>query len=107
MDPILRATTTSGAVWDDPSEDLLFELLSDIERGDEQFVVVERLSDETGQTYAQSIRNDDGSYLVERRDGTPGKHFDLRMPDMRGAHAVLTAWAHEKPDWRTRGRVRW
>ena len=65
----------SGATWDDPSEDLLFDLFSEIERGNEKFIVVERLADSTGQTYAQSIRNDDGSYLVERREGRPDAHF--------------------------------
>jgi hypothetical protein len=57
----------SGAVWDDPSEDLLYDLLGVVERGNEQFVVVERTSDPSGQTYVQAIRRDEGGWLLERR----------------------------------------
>lgn len=86
----------SGATLDDPSEDLLFELFSDVERGDERFIVVERLADTTGQTYAQSIRNDDGSYLVERQEATETLISSTR-PTMRETHSLLTAWAYELP----------
>jgi hypothetical protein len=103
--PILRASTESGATWDDPSEDLLFELLSDVERGDERFIVVERLGDPTGQTYAQSIRNDDGSYLVERREGHRDAHFQHTASTIREAHSLLTAWAYELPG--LDGQVDW
>ena len=49
----------SGEVLDDPCEDLLFELLTDIDRGEVQSIIVERLADPTGQTYAQAIKNRD------------------------------------------------
>jgi hypothetical protein len=82
---------SSGETWDDPSEDLLLELLMDGERGDETFVVVGRLSDQSDQTYAQVIRNPDGSWLLERRDGSPDEHYQLSFADMRDAHAALHA----------------
>lgn len=97
--PVLRALMESGKTWDDPSEDLIFELLADVDRGEEQFIVLERTSDPSGQTYAQSIRDEDGSYLVERRDGGPEAHFRLTSLTMREAHAVLSAWAFEMPGW--------
>jgi hypothetical protein len=69
--PVLRALTESGAASDDPSEDLIFELLNDIERGDEQFVIIERTEDLSGQTYAQAIKADAGGFLIERVTATP------------------------------------
>jgi hypothetical protein len=98
---VLRAVTASGVVWDDPSEDLLFELLSDIERGEEQFVIVERTLDESGQTFAQSMIQKDGTFVVEHRAGGPSAHFRLRALAMGDAHAALTAWAFELPGWET------
>jgi hypothetical protein len=90
----------SGETYDDPSEDLLFELLSDIERGDEEFFVVERLASVDGQTYAQVRRTDGGQYQVEHRDGGPDRHFQVFTPDMRLAHTLITGWAFELPGWR-------
>jgi hypothetical protein len=88
----LRAFMASGATWPDPSEDLLFELLSDIERGSESFIIVERSDDATGQTFFQAII-EDGVWRVERREGAPERHFFGFVPDTRAAHATLTAWA--------------
>ena len=100
-DAILRATVESGATWDDPSEDLLFELLTDIERGDEEFIIVERLADRSGQTYCQSVQEANGGWLVEYRDGAPNRHYRTVVPDIRAAHVILTTWAFDVGDWRT------
>lgn len=51
-------------------------------------------------TYAQTSRNDDGTYVVEYRDGGPARHFGTVAKDMRSAHALVTGWAQERPDWR-------
>jgi hypothetical protein len=45
------------------------------------------------QTYAQVLRDHDGTYLVERRLGTEETHEATRVPDMREAHQLLTRWA--------------
>ncbi|PYI69792.1 hypothetical protein CVV68_01400 [Arthrobacter livingstonensis] len=92
---ILRAQNESGQTWDDPSEDLLFMLIEDVERGDEAFLIVEDLADSTGQTYVQSIRMSDGTFDVERREGTPDRHYATNVADMRVAHAVVTSWAFD------------
>lgn len=89
----------SGVTWDDPSEDLFFMLLRDIEGDEETFVIVERLSDPSGQTYAQVIRSDDEGWILERRDGGPDRHYRAVFADLRTAHAVLTAWAFELPSF--------
>jgi len=91
----MRALTESGASHDDPSESHLFMLLDDVNRNEEQFVIVERTADRSGQTYAQVIKNTDGSWTVERREGGPSAHFAVEVADMRDAHAALTAWAFE------------
>lgn len=97
--PVLRATTESGVVWDDPSEDLLLEILGDIERGEELFLVVERLSDSDGQTYMQTII-EGGAFVVEHREGSADRHFRAVAGSKRDVHAVFMAWASGEPGWR-------
>jgi hypothetical protein len=98
--PMLRAELESGAITDDPSEGVLLELLSGIERGDEAFLVLERLSDASGQTYMQVRRLKGGSYRVEHREGSADRHFQATAASMREARAVLADWAREAPGWR-------
>jgi hypothetical protein len=98
--PILRAIPENGLTWDEPSEDLLFTLLQDIEDGLGSFLIVEQTADPTGQTYAQVLRRDDGCYIVEHREGDAGHHFGTVVADMDAAHRVLTGWAFQLPGWR-------
>lgn len=98
--PILRATSETGDVIDDPSEDALFMMLSDLEDGQGSFLIVDSLLDPDQLTYAQTSRNDDGTYIVEYRAGGPETHLGTVVPDMRAAHAVLTGWAFDLPGWR-------
>jgi hypothetical protein len=97
--PTLLAISESGEILEDPSEDGLFLLLSDVEAGRAEFLIVERTSDPSGQTYAQSLRLGDGRYVVERRDGAPDRHYKTVALDMRDAHALLTGWAFELEGW--------
>ena len=99
MKAVLRASMESGDSWDDPSEDLIFELLGDIERGDEEFMVIDRLSDKSGQTYAQVTTGADNKWIVERRDGSPDRHYRATCADLRAAHEALTAWAFDLDGW--------
>jgi hypothetical protein len=103
--PALRAELESGAIKDDPSEGALLELLSAIERGDEKFLVLERLSDASGQTYIQACRAGAGAYRVEHREGGADRHFEATAANLREAHAVITDWAREAPGWRQ--ALRW
>jgi hypothetical protein len=84
---------------DDPSEDGLFLMFEDLERGESSFLIVESLLDPSGQTYAQTSRNPDGSYIVEYRAGGPQEHYRTVAADMRSAHALVTGWALDLPDW--------
>jgi len=63
------------------------------------FLIVERTTDPSGHTYAQALRRDDGSYLVEHRDGDAGHHYGTIVADMRTAHQLLTGWAFQLPGW--------
>lgn len=98
--PILRATTERGDTIDDPSEDLLFMLFEDVEQGGGGYLIVDALTDETGQTYAQTSRNKDGSYVVEYRAGSAERHYGTTAADMRTAHALITGWAFDLDGWR-------
>ncbi|SRR5258708_39726850 len=97
--PILRAIPEAGRPWDNPSEDLLFILLEDIEAGEGSFLIIQRTTDPSGHTYAQALRRDDGNYLVEHREGDADHHYGTIVPDMRTAHQLLTGWAFQLPGW--------
>lgn len=100
-EPILRVVTETDESVDDPSEDLLFLLLEGIERGEGSWLIVERLADSSGQTYAQTLRQDDGSYVVEYRAGSPEEHYGTVVGDLRTAHALVTGWAFALPEWQS------
>jgi hypothetical protein len=104
--PKLRARTWSGRTWADPSEDTLFDLLSEMNLR-HRFVIVERLDLEPGgQHFMQVYLNDDMSCQVEFREGGPDLHFQARVEgpfDMVGhekAARVLNDWASGRPGWR-------
>ncbi|WP_233558020.1 hypothetical protein [Tessaracoccus antarcticus] len=96
----LRATTESGDIIDNPSEDALFMMLEEIESGEGSYLIVEFLADRSGQTYAQTSRSSDGSYVVEYRDGSAERHYGTTVEDMRASHALITAWTFQIPGWR-------
>ena len=98
-EPVLRARPEVGEPRDDPSEDALFLLLEDIEAGEGTFLIVERTADLDGLTYIQTLRQEDGSYIVEYREGGQESHLGTTVPDMRTAHRLLTGWAFEQPEW--------
>ena len=96
--PTLRAVTESGVTWDDPSEDLLFEVLADLEHDVEKFFVVHRV--EHDDVYMQILMQEDRTYLLEYRDGDASSHFGAVSADKRLVHEVLVNWAFLSPDFR-------
>ena len=96
----VRASTGTGAKSDDPSSDQLLALLSAVARGEEEFVIVERSSDRSGQTYIQAARNEP-DWVVEHREGSAERHFRTSVADLMAAHTILTAWAFDADEWRT------
>ena len=97
--PLLRVLSESGETHDDPTEEVLLDLLADVEQGHEGFLIVERTDDPSGHTYAQTARLDDGSFTVEYRDGSAERHFATQVVDVRGVYEVLTGWAFGRRDW--------
>jgi hypothetical protein len=97
--PQLRATPEFGPSYDDPSEDALFELLEDLDAGEGTWLIVERVSDATGQSYAQALRREDGHYQVEHREGGPDSHVKTSVGDVRAAHQLMVGWAFQLPEW--------
>jgi hypothetical protein len=75
-------------------------MLDDIEAGEAKYLIVASLRDHSGQTYAQTSRTEDGSYIVEYRDGKPEQNYGTAVRDMRAAHSLLTGWAFDLPEWR-------
>lgn len=75
-------------------------MFEDIEAGESTYLIVDSLRDSTNQTYAQTSRNEDGTYIVEYRDGGPERHYGTVAPDMRSAHALITGWAFAVLGWR-------
>jgi hypothetical protein len=99
---MLRAIPEVGQPCDDPSEDEILTLLHGIENGRGNFLIIERLTDPTRQTYAQIARNDDGTYVVEYRDGSADRHFGTVAADINIANELLTGWALGTDGWHAR-----
>jgi hypothetical protein len=104
-DAVLRATNEAGQACDDPSDGQLFDLISVLDDAN-TFVIVDRLSDPTGNSYAQTMRSIiDGTYLVEYQDGSLDEHYSCDGLDCHTAHALISGWATDAPGWRD--RVSW
>lgn len=99
MEPVLLVRMSSGAEWEDPSEDLLFELLADIDRGEESFLMIERL-DEPGRPLVRVARTRDGRWVGDR-DPRRRESWD----DLRDAHEWLMRWAFRIDDAPTESRT--
>jgi hypothetical protein len=99
---VLPATSESGDVVDDPSEDALLMMFQDLEAGNGTFLIVESVADASGQTFVQAARSDDGTYVVEYRQAAPTSISRPASP----AHVLVTMWAfgmpglHERATWR-------
>ncbi|MCC3772729.1 hypothetical protein [Streptomyces sp. UNOC14_S4] len=66
----------------------------------DRFVVVEQLADEReGDHYIQTWHEGDGPYEVEYRDGSPERHFGVRIESAEEVTAVFVAWARAAEGW--------
>jgi hypothetical protein len=92
----MRARTGAGERWDDPSVDLLFELLTDLERGDESSFSVERLDGRPGVFLVKRV--DGGRYALARYGEVAGHIVKALTPNKRWAHAALVDWAYAIAD---------
>jgi hypothetical protein len=95
--PILRASNEAGESYDDPSEDVLFELLRELGE-DNSFLIVDRL--DRPDSFMQTVRDGSGTFVVEYREGSKESHYATTIDSMRETHKVMTAWASELPGWK-------
>ncbi|MER5912090.1 hypothetical protein ABT124_16700 [Streptomyces sp. NPDC001982] len=65
-DPYCRVEAEGGEAYDDPSEDLLFELMRDFVLPDNGHLIVEGVGD--GGWYVVAALLEDGTYEIEFRD---------------------------------------
>ena len=97
-EPILRATNEAGESFDDPSEDLLFDLLSGLGEGN-SFLIVDKLGPDKAGHFMQTVIGPAGSFVLEYREGPPETHYSTTIDSMRGVHEVMTKWAFDLPGW--------
>ncbi|MFI1159097.1 hypothetical protein [Streptomyces sioyaensis] len=103
------ALTAAGTVHERPAAETLYDLLSELNLT-LPFLVVERADGrDPEQHYIQAHLAEDGSCLVEYRDGGPDQHFRTVVAppyDMKGhdeVAALVTSWARDDGEWRRRG----
>ncbi|MCU1498866.1 MAG: hypothetical protein JWM47_2819 [Acidimicrobiales bacterium] len=97
----MRVSGSEDQSWDGPVGEVLPAMLGRLERGDEEFLVLERVTDLSGETFAQVVGLDGGWY-VEHRDGSEDRRFAVMADDLLAAGELLTAWAADVPGWRDR-----
>ena len=93
----LRATSELGDEVEDPTEEALLLMFQDLEAGKGSFLIVEALTDPSGQTFVQAARGGDGTYVVEYRQGGADQHFRTAARDFSEAHVLVTIWAFGRP----------
>jgi hypothetical protein len=102
-----HADTEDGGHWDDPSEDLLFELIDELNRTDNTFVIIEP-DGESADWFASVSLLQEGTYEMEWRDIARRDH-ELTVETDRGHIAKqLTRWlaARHHPGKPTRNSAR-
>ncbi|MFF4339673.1 DUF6891 domain-containing protein [Kitasatospora sp. NPDC001540] len=87
----------SGRVGVRVSEDELRDLVRDMGRWPDAFLVLQRVPD-LPDTYAQACP-EDGAWTVEHRDGAQSRHFATRVAELERVAELLTGWARQDADW--------
>jgi hypothetical protein len=86
-DPILRATDSTGEVYDDPSEDALFMFMEDLEPG--EVLRVERLGEGRQGEWSQVAMQEPGLYRFESSDRIE------YVSSLHEIHDFLTRWSFD------------
>jgi hypothetical protein len=97
----LVATDALDHQFDNPSEELLWQIISGLTAGDNYFVMVQHVPDSSKDgTYIQTAALRDGRFTVEYQDGDLQHHFHAEVDNVRRAYEVVVAWAFGRPEWR-------
>jgi len=85
------ADSENGDRIDDPSQDALFTMISDLNDSDNTFVVVQ--PDEDDPVWFASVAVlDEGGYEIVRRDTTRNEHNVTTSTSINGIARDLTIW---------------
>jgi hypothetical protein len=90
------ADTENGDHIDDPSEDALFMLFTDLNTADNTFVTINP-ADPQATWYASVSLLDDGTYEVEYRDARQREHELSVRTDRSQIARDLTIWLARRP----------
>jgi hypothetical protein len=85
------ADTENGDHIDDPSQDALFILITDLDHTDNTFVTINP-ADSASTWYASVSLLDNGTYEVERRDPSQREHKLTTQTDRSQIAKDLTIW---------------
>jgi len=97
----LQATDALDRRYDDPSAELLCQIISGLHKGENYCLIVQRVPDGSKDgTYIQTAVLADGRFTVEYQDGDLQHHFHAEVENARAAYEVVVAWAFERPGWR-------
>ncbi|MFF0429093.1 hypothetical protein ACFYUJ_32490 [Streptomyces sp. NPDC004520] len=86
-----RADSENGDHVDDPSEDVLFMLIRDLNDTDDTFVVVQP-DDDDPLWFASVAVLDEGGYEIARRDSTRREHDITIESSINRIAGDLTTW---------------
>ncbi|MCX4970142.1 hypothetical protein OHA98_36390 [Streptomyces sp. NBC_00654] len=86
-----RAVSEDGDIIDDPSEDALYMLFSDLNDADNTFVVIEPYEDEPRWHASVTVRGE-GGYEVVRRDTARREHEVVTEDSIHRIANSLTIW---------------
>ncbi|MGW1077863.1 hypothetical protein [Streptomyces sp. NPDC002537] len=96
----ITVNTEPGEVRSGIGAEELAEVIGRLGADGDRFVVVERMTDESGgDHYIQTWHEGDGPYEVEYRDGSAERHFGVRMESADEVAAVIVAWARATEGW--------
>jgi hypothetical protein len=97
----LVATDALDNRFDNPSEEMLWQIISGLMARDNYFVMVQHVPDSSKDgTYIQTAVLPDGRFAVEYQDGDLEHHFHAEVDNVRRAYEVVVAWAFRRPEWR-------
>jgi hypothetical protein len=65
---------------------------------EDRFLVLQRVPD-LPDVFMQVWHEADGDYILEYRDGTPDRHFQVLLPAPEPVVTAMTQWAGGKPGW--------
>ncbi len=94
-----RATTSTGAVVDQPDAVQLADLVAEVDRhGAGNFLFCERRAGGSGECYLQARREQHG-WVLELRDGGPARHYCSRVDDAAIVYSAVASWVGRARAW--------